>query len=314
MESLYKAALRNIYKSKLTKTSPKDYRDHLFSTGWSYREYPDPSGVVSPRPMASNIKSIENEALEEKSVDGAEVKTEKKKVIESLKDFSQNLLNESNSDSLKMDKVEISIKNSNFAFEIPEPLSTELVEKYTSKLAMKARYQLSSKNKLDINRMKVIFVADTLIDKFDDSTSISVNELPLTELTEFEALFDESTALLFSKMVKAMKVDCQDYLLTAISFGKPDQIEKQDCLDLVLSEIYKFKPSLVISLGVSASHALIDTKQRLKDLHGNFYPLNIGDLSTEVMPLFSPSLLNSAPHMKSITWKDMQKAMERLSL
>jgi uracil-DNA glycosylase family 4 len=282
MEAAYKDALRSAYKLKLTKTPSREYRDHLFPIGWCYRAI-NKEAVVRTEPAKVEV-------------------TEKAKVIESLKDFTQDLLEKNETDSLALDKIEIALKDSDFQFEKPELLTRGLVTSFSSASSFEARYKYNDFDKMSSTKLKIVFVADTLRDvDFDE----------ITELTEFEALFDSSTALLFSKMVKAMKLSREDYLLTAISFGEND---KKDCKSLVLSEIHHFQPMLVISLGVSASHSLIDTKQRLKDLHGNFYPINIDAFSAEVMPLFSPSLLNSAPHMKNITWIDMQKAMEKVTI
>ncbi len=275
MEQRYKDAVRALRKTKLSKAPPAEYRQHLFPVGWSYKEY----------------NSIEITPVKE---------SEKAQVIDSLKDFGQNLLDENKTDSIKLDKIEIAKKNAN-SFDEPESFTREFVISTTSSESFEARYKIEDIDRSELGSLKVIFVADNLREDF-------LTE-PKSELTEFEALFDTSTAALFSKMVKAMKLSKSDYLLTAIKFK-----EDKSILDTVLSEIHHFKPTLVVSLGVSASHALIDTTQRLKDLHGNFYPIKIDGYDSQVMPLFSPSLLNSAPHMKSITWIDMQKAMEKLGL
>jgi len=276
MEQKFKEALQNHYRLKLTKSPAREYRDHLYPLGWSYRS-------LKKIPIAKKELSKHSE---------------KASVINSLKDFSEDLLNKSQSESgsIRLDKIEISKKENRLDQYKVESFSREYVEKETCKASYDARY-----SKLDsLDQVEVIFVADTLYSKFEDDPE---------DLVEFMALFDRATAELFSKMVKAMKLSPSNYLLTAISFEKEG---KKSVLPVVLSEIEHFQPKIVISLGVSASHALIDTNQRLKDLHGNFYPINIRGLEVEVMPLFSPNLLNSAPHMKSITWIDMQKAMERL--
>ena len=290
MEQLYKDALRSEYKLKLTKAPSKEYRDHLYPLGWCYR-------AIEKVEVASSVISSTVEVPKA-------MPAEKTQVIESFKDFSKSLMQESDSDSIKLDKVEISLKTNEPNFEKPEPFSQKVIVDLSNENSFKARYEMGDESKANKERLKVIFIADTLL------SDVSIDSP--SEITEFQALFDESTALLFSKMVKAMKLDKSDYLLTAIGFEKEGK--KEDCMSLVLSEIYHFKPELLITLGVSASHALIDTKQRLKDLHGNFYPISIDSYSAEVMPLFSPSLLNSAPHMKSITWLDMQKAMEKLAI
>jgi hypothetical protein len=277
MEQRYKEALRNLQKANLTRAKGREYRDRLFPVTWSYRAVEALTKVsASPKP-----------------------ESEKAKVIESLKDFSENLISLNNNNSVTLDNIEISAKTSVAQFENPEQLTQAKIESMSTKSSFMARYGDELLTDRDVD---VIFVSDNLLD-IDLSAE--------GELGQFKALFDDSTAILFSKMVGAMKLTDSSFLLTAITFDKDKT--GTDLTELVLSEITYFKPKLVITLGVSASHGLIDTKERLKDLHGNFYPLTIGEFSTEIMPLFSPSLLNSAPHMKSITWVDMQKAMEKLT-
>jgi hypothetical protein len=277
MEQRYKEALRNLQKTNLTKAKGSEYRDRLFPVSWSYRAVETVLNVEpTPKP-----------------------ESEKAKVIESFKDFSANLMSQNDNNSVTIDNIEISTKSSPSQFDKPETLTQAMIEGMTSKSSYLARYGAQDVAAKEID---VIFVSDNLLGE-----EISVD----TDLAQFKALFDESTAILFSKMVGAMKLKPSSFLLTGIAFDK-DKTGK-DLTELVLAEISYFKPKLVITLGVSASHGLIDTKERLKDLHGNFYPLTIGGVTSEIMPLFSPSLLNSAPHMKSITWVDMQKAMEKLA-
>jgi hypothetical protein len=277
MEQRYKEALRNLQKANLTRAKGREYRNRLFPVTWSYRAVEGLTKVsASPKP-----------------------ESEKAKVIESLKDFSENLISLNNNNSVTLDNIEISAKASVAQFEKPDQLTRDKIESLSNKSSFMARYGDALLTDRDVD---VIFVSDNLLD-----IDLSAED----ELGQFKALFDESTAILFSKMVGAMKLTDSSFLLTAITFDKDKT--GTDLTELVLSEITYFKPKLVITLGVSASHGLIDTKERLKDLHGNFYPLTIGEFSTEIMPLFSPSLLNSAPHMKSITWVDMQKAMEKLT-
>jgi len=307
MEHRYKAALRNIYKEKLTNSISSEYKDHLFPVGWSYAEtVSEPSVGLDTAVDRAELKKWPKDAVKETT---APKITEKEQVIGSLNEFTKNLLEETESDTVIVGDIEISKKKSSANFkDINEISKTELKTQLISRLGQNCvdyRYSSNSNlNRFDIEKLKVVFVSDTLkTTPYNDDNK---------ELYEFYALFDEQTAILFSKMVKAMKVEPSDYLLTAITFGEKEE-DKKNNLDLVLKEIAVFKPDLVISLGVSASHALLESKQRLKDLHGNFYQLTVGEFSCEVMPLFSPSLLKSAPHMKSITWIDMQKAMEKLT-
>jgi hypothetical protein len=304
MEHRYKSALRDLYKNKLTKTVSSEYRDHLFPIGWAYAQPNEMHNTELKKwPTAQPAaKQDTKDAIQN-------VVTEKEQVIGSLNEFTKNLLEETESDSVVVGDIEISKKIKTASFDdvvntsVAE-LKTQLIDRLGQNCVDYRYTSNTDLNRFELDKLKVVFVSDTLktVPHSDDNN----------DLYEFYALFDEQTALLFSKMVKAMKIAPSEYLLTAISFGKKEE-DKANNIDLVLKEISVFKPVLVISLGVSASHALLSSKQRLKDLHGNFYGLTIGEFNCEVMPLFSPSLLKSAPHMKSITWIDMQKAMEKLT-
>jgi len=295
MEHRYKDALRDLYKLKLTKSISSDYREHLFGVGWFYKP-------ISIEAAPAITKKTQND----------DKPTEKKQVLDSFNEFGQNLLGDKLNAKVILDNIEISkktpdlvtqdkkLENIDFsgkAEDLRSDLYTVLGEANTN-----ARYKVSGIDRFSIKSLKVIFISDRLIES---------PELEDTDLDEFLTLFDKATSELFSKMVKAMKLKPEEYLLSAIT-NEAAGDEKGNFTEYALKEIFNFSPKLVITLGVSASHALLDTKDRLQNLHGNFYPLKLNEYETEVMPLFSPSLLRSAPHMKSVTWVDMQKAMEKL--
>lgn len=149
------------------------------------------------------------------------------------------------------------------------------------------------------NKIKVMFISDTIFFKDD------------YEGNEFNTLFSGEITKLFSNMVKAMKLDKKNFFLSGIKLDKDGEKSFKDNL---LKEIAFFEPELIITLGVSATHGLLNIKDRLKDIHGQFYDFHINDYKTQIMPLFSPHLLGSAPNMKKIAWEDMQKAMGKLLL
>ena len=168
----------------------------------------------------------------------------------------------------------------------------ELAASLTSKSCSELRFY----GKSDI---KVMFVSDYFMIKDD------------YEQSEFNSLFEGPISVLFSNMVKAMKIPKENYFLSAIKTHSNDD---NSYLETLLKEIDFFKPDLIMALGVSATHGLLNIKTRLKDIHGEFYDLKLNEFQTQLMPIFSPHLLGSAPNMKKIAWVDMQKAMEKLAL
>ena len=95
-------------------------------------------------------------------------------------------------------------------------------------------------------------------------------------------------------------------------------VDDKEQFDLVMSEIQWAQPKLIITLGAVATNKILQTGQRLKDIHGKLSQVELfyqkeSLANYTVMPLFSPNLLQTAPNMKKTAWKDMQKAMEFLA-
>ena len=117
----------------------------------------------------------------------------------------------------------------------------------------------------------------------------------------------------FYKMVKAMQLESHEFVLSSL------QVNGVDCRDQLLSEILYFQPELIITLGAQATAQVINSRERLKDIHGNISKIkmtgqNEKEYQINTMPLFSPKLLQTAPNMKRTAWQDMQKVMEFLHL
>lgn len=290
MEQRYKDALRQIYRDKLiSDQKPSSYAQELFRSSNSY----------FMRPLRVDVQPEVKEGTEVKSV------TEKTLILDSLHQFGKEKLEENENKPIQVEGGEIRAKDTGtdgftHEFEL-SPVNKDQLSRYTtdrtSQVIQDLRYSL---DKVEQNKLKVIFVSDS----FNNSDLEEVSE----DIKEFYSLFEKDTAVLFSRMTKAMKLENNDFLLSAIKYAD------QEVLEMVLNEIYAYKPDLVITLGVSASHALLNIKKRLKDIHGKFHKIKVNDYALEVMPLFSPNLLNTAVHMKKMAWEDMQKAMEHLAL
>jgi uracil-DNA glycosylase family 4 len=297
MEQTYKDALRHLLQEKLKPDSAAStYEESLFrSVGYLNKLLPfNQRGSLTQAPMISSRKEI------------SEV-SEKSMIIESFQQFGQEKLEANNLQPLSVPGAEIHFKN---------PPESSLVQHLN--LDVWSLTQLQTKISDIINpenlharyeqvipeKVKVLFVAESFIDPNQEELQPS--------LAAFQYLFELQTAQLFSNMVKAMRLNKSEYLLTAVTIQAEQ--EQKSCHEIVMQEIYHFRPSLIITLGITATYALVDTKKRLKDIHGKFFKLSINDFETEVMPLFSPNILKDAIQMKKIAWEDMQKAMDFLKL
>ena len=296
MEQRYKNALRQIYKDKLSgQIRPNSYAEGLFSASSFYR-----IKLESPELKHSKTKVITPD-IEHKTV------TEKTLILDSLHQFSKEKLEDSKSNSLAVEGGELILKN-------PKPASEGFINEFNldeadlstlfnnSELSTQAyaETRLSNKEEKNIN---VVFVSDSFI------TNLETKNLK-TEI-EFYTLFNGETAVMFSKMVKAMELSSSQYLLSAVKLKESSS--SNDYLEYLLREILTLKPKLVVSMGITASEAILHLNKRLKEIHGRFYKIKINDFTTEVMPLFSPNLLSTAVNMKKIAWEDMQKAMVMLT-
>lgn len=273
MEDVYKNALNELRKNKY-KANQSDDNMAIYGIEWFYGQ--------------PKVQVKQPETISEKSL-----------ILDS---FSQKVKEEmATSNSSKIVKngavIELKeVKGSN-AQHVCDVLSLDQIKQQASHLISS---DSASIRYLDKSNIKVMFVSDFLHIKDN------------YEQNEFNCLFEGDISNLFSNMVKAMRLEKSEFLLSAMKVkGELEDVSYQSTL---LSEISHFKPQLIITLGVSATHGLLDIKDRIKDIHGQFYSLSVNGNEFDLLPLFSPHLLGSAPNMKKIAWADMQKAMEKLSL
>lgn len=186
----------------------------------------------------------------------------------------------------------------------------DLLPNLTSKLNQKVLEKRLVKSKVDNpDKVKVIFVNDLLFAKEIE------NDESNDSLSELLCSFRIEAATLFYKMIKAMKLQDDEFIISAASVeGEDEQISYLDELN---HEIAYFKPKLVISLGAVATQNLLQSKDRLAKIHGQFFTsttTNNHSFTYLLMPLFHPELLLINPNMKKTAWIDMQKAMKELDL
>lgn len=284
MESLYKDALRHLKIQK--NVSP------MFNTQWSYMEFKGQEDSSE----ADDIKAVNKV-------------TEKVKMLDSLKKFGEEALEKTDKKALlfpggelrKIENAELGITRSVKSLSRDE-IYKELFRVEFTKESLDLRYK-----NIDLDNIKVLFVSDCFRSKTDNQVDSDFGDLSL--------LFEDNVSELFSKMIKAMGISQSEYRVSAVTSKSEDD---ESFLNYLYSEILLFNPTLIITLGAKATNDLLGLKSRLKDIHGKFYDLSLNDESEksktfEVMPLFSPSLLQTAPNMKKTAWKDMQKAMDKLN-
>ncbi len=89
---------------------------------------------------------------------------------------------------------------------------------------------------------------------------------------------------------------------------QPEPDETATCRPFILREIAVIKPKVVVVLGATAAHNLLQVKTPISKLRGNFHDY----FGVKVMPTFHPAYLLRDPHKKREVWDDMKKVRDFL--
>ncbi|MFL6468790.1 MAG: uracil-DNA glycosylase family protein [Pyrinomonadaceae bacterium] len=84
--------------------------------------------------------------------------------------------------------------------------------------------------------------------------------------------------------------------------------EAHTCRPFLLREIAVIQPKVIVVLGNTALHNLLDTKVGITKVRGNFQDY----FGVKVMPTFHPAYLLRDPNKKREVWDDMKKVREYL--
>ena len=89
---------------------------------------------------------------------------------------------------------------------------------------------------------------------------------------------------------------------------QPEPDETAHCRPFILREIAVVKPKVIVVLGATAAHNLLQVKTPISHLRGNFQDY----FGVKVMPTFHPAYLLRDPHKKREVWEDMKKVRDYL--
>lgn len=90
---------------------------------------------------------------------------------------------------------------------------------------------------------------------------------------------------------------------------QPEPDETAACRPFLLREIAVIKPKVIVVLGATAAHNLLQVKTPISKLRGNFQDY----FGVRVMPTFHPAYLLRDPHKKREVWEDMKKVRDLLN-
>lgn len=153
------------------------------------------------------------------------------------------------------------------------------------------------------SRVRVLFITESLrpFKDFEDNLTGAF-------LDQLLAGFPAKTAELFERMILAMKLQPEEVILY------PSEKEGVELFDDITLLTQDYRPEVIITLGAKATTAVLKTKDRLAQIHGQFFARNTSVGEVQVVPLFHPNIIETNQNMKKTAWIDMQKVMKYLKI
>lgn len=119
---------------------------------------------------------------------------------------------------------------------------------------------------------------------------------------------------LLNKIIEAIGMKREDVMIGNVNRCRPPQNrqptteEARTCKPFLLREIAVIQPDVIVVLGNTAMKNLLDTKEGITKLRGNFQNYK----GIKVMPTFHPAYLLRDPSKKREAWEDMKKVRDYL--
>lgn len=120
---------------------------------------------------------------------------------------------------------------------------------------------------------------------------------------------------LLDKMIAAMGFQRQDVYIGNIVKCRPPNNrtpmpeEAAACLNYIKWQVYLIRPKVIVLLGATAAHALLNDTRGIMRLRGNWLSYE----GIPVMPTYHPAFLLRQEQAKRDCWNDLQQVMAKLS-
>lgn len=120
---------------------------------------------------------------------------------------------------------------------------------------------------------------------------------------------------LLTKIIEGIGLKREDVFIGNINRCRPPKNrpplpnETAACRPFLLREIEVVKPDVIVVLGATAAHNLLQVKTPIGQLRGMFHDY----FGVKVMPTFHPAYLLRDPHKKREVWEDMKKVRDLLN-
>jgi uracil-DNA glycosylase len=142
-----------------------------------------------------------------------------------------------------------------------------------------------------------------------------VGEAPGADEDEQGFPFVGRAGQLLTKIIEGMGYKREDVVIGNINRCRPPGNraptlpEAHTCRPFLLREIAVIKPKVIVVMGNTALHNLLDTKAGITKVRGEFQDY----FGVKVMPTFHPAFLLRDPRKKREVWEDMKKVRDFLA-
>jgi uracil-DNA glycosylase family 4 len=142
-----------------------------------------------------------------------------------------------------------------------------------------------------------------------------IGEAPGKDEDEKGEPFVGRAGQLLNKIIEAIGMTRSDVAIGNINRCRPPGNraptlpEAHTCRPFLLREIAVIRPKVIVVLGNTALHNLLDTKVGITKVRGKFQDY----FGVKVMPTFHPAYLLRDPNKKRETWEDMKMVRDYLA-
>jgi DNA polymerase len=148
-----------------------------------------------------------------------------------------------------------------------------------------------------------------------DADLMFVGEAPGADEDASGEPFVGRAGQLLNKIIEAIGMKREDVAIGNINRCRPPGNrqptlpEAETCKPFLLREITVIRPKVIVVLGNTALHNLLETKVGITKLRGQFQDY----FGVKVMPTFHPAYLLRDPSKKREVWEDMKKVRDYLA-
>jgi len=142
-----------------------------------------------------------------------------------------------------------------------------------------------------------------------------VGEAPGADEDEQGFPFVGRAGQLLTKIIESIGMRREDVCIGNINRCRPpgnrqpEPDETVQCRPFILREIAVVKPKVIVVLGATAAHNLLQVKTPISKLRGNFQDY----FGVKVMPTFHPAYLLRSPLEKRLAWRDFLAIKQALT-